>query len=101
LEDENIQDFMQSVINEYLPNELIAAAKLLQDYPQLLELVRTPLYLAAFISGFVLSDDPQNDNNQYFTKRLEHGLLGSDQGDQYRCPSPSTRLLEQSDLSKC
>ena len=31
---------------------------------------------------------------QYITKRLEHGLLGSDQGDQSPCPSPVPSLIE-------
>ena len=33
---------------------------------------------------------------QYITKRLEHGLLGSDQGDQSTCPSPAPSLTESS-----
>jgi hypothetical protein len=40
-------------------------------------------------------------HSQYFTKRLEHGLVGSDKGDQTPCPSLQSRLPEQFVPSKC
>jgi hypothetical protein len=65
LDEISIHSFLEaSIQGEYANDELTLAKKLLNDHPQLLELVRVPLYLKAYSEEFISSDDQQDDDDE-------------------------------------